>query len=341
MDKDLHAFVDRLQAAGQLVRITTPVSRDLEITEIADRVSKGPAASNRALLFEHVTGFEHAGGHQPVRLAAAHGLGAGRRRPRSSWRSGWARCSTCACRRAWAGCSPVGRICWPRCARSASVRRRCAARRCRRSSRRTRPRSTRLPILTCWPDDGGRYITLPQVVTRDPETGTRNVGMYRLQVVDERRLLMHWQRHKGGAEHERVARAARSRPSRRPSCSAATRPRCGAPPRRCPPNIDEYLLAGWLRGKPVEFVECVSDAAGGAGPGRDRHRGLRRSERAPARRSLRRPHRLLHPGRAVPGLSRHGHHTAQGRHLPHHRRRASRRWRTPGWARPPSGCSCR
>ena len=69
-----------------------------------------------------------------------------------------------------------------------------------------------LPILKCWPQDGGRYITLPQVITRDPATGTRNVGMYRLQVLDAGgngktpRLAMHWQRHKGGAEHERVAR---------------------------------------------------------------------------------------------------------------------------------------
>ena len=62
-----------------------------------------------------------------------------------------------------------------------------------------------LPILHCWPKDGGRFITLPQVITRDPQTGIRNVGMYRLQVLDAQRLLVHWQRHKGGAEHERDA----------------------------------------------------------------------------------------------------------------------------------------
>src|SRR5207249_3122001 len=61
-----------------------------------------------------------------------------------------------------------------------------------------------LPVLRCWPKDGGRYITLPCVFTRDPKTGTRNVGMYRLQVFDDRTLGMHWQTHKGGAEHERV-----------------------------------------------------------------------------------------------------------------------------------------
>ena len=65
-----------------------------------------------------------------------------------------------------------------------------------------------LPILKCWPKDGGQFITLPQVITRNPQTGVRNVGMYRLQVVDERTLIVHWQRHKGGADHEQRARAA-------------------------------------------------------------------------------------------------------------------------------------
>src|SRR5207248_6461008 len=58
-----------------------------------------------------------------------------------------------------------------------------------------------LPILKCWPKDGGRFITLPQVHTRDPETGARNVGCYRMQVFDERTTAMHWQVHKVGARH--------------------------------------------------------------------------------------------------------------------------------------------
>ena len=62
-----------------------------------------------------------------------------------------------------------------------------------------------LPILKCWPDDGGRYITLPLVFTKDPETGMRNIGTYRMQVFDGRTTGMHWQRHKGGAQHHRVA----------------------------------------------------------------------------------------------------------------------------------------
>jgi 4-hydroxy-3-polyprenylbenzoate decarboxylase len=115
-----------------------------------------------------------------------------------------------------------------------------------------------LPILRCWPEDGGRFITLPQVITRDPESGARNVGMYRLQVVDDLRLLMHWQRHKGGAEHERVA--LRTHKDKIPTAIVLGGDPasiwCASAP--LPPNIDEYLLSGWVRGKPVEFVDCVS-----------------------------------------------------------------------------------
>jgi 4-hydroxy-3-polyprenylbenzoate decarboxylase len=115
-----------------------------------------------------------------------------------------------------------------------------------------------LPVLQCWPKDGGRFITLPQVITRDPDTQARNVGMYRLQVIDERTLLVHWQRHKGGAEHERVARATHQ--ERIPAAivlggDPASMWSASAP---LPPNFDEYLLAGYLRGSPVEFVDCVT-----------------------------------------------------------------------------------
>ena len=91
-----------------------------------------------------------------------------------------------------------------------------------------RPRWPASPILQCWPGDGGRYITLPAVFTRDPRTGARNVGMYRLQVFDDRTLGMHWQTHKGGAEHQRVAGSTRAAPTasacRWPSPSAAIPP---------------------------------------------------------------------------------------------------------------------
>ena len=257
MDKDLHAFVNRLQAAGQLARITTPVSRDLEITEIADRLSKGPAESNRALLFEHVTGFE-----LPV---AINLFGSAQR---MAWALGVDDLDELADRlgalldlrlpQGLGGMLSRGQDLLsslrsiglsPSKVRSPPVQ---------EVVEKDAASLDSLPILTCWPGDGGRYITLPQVITRDPETGVRNVGMYRLQVVDGRRLLMHWQRHKGGAEHERVARAIQ-----KPTIPAAivlggdpASMWCASAP--LPPNIDEYLLAGWLRGKPVEFAEAVS-----------------------------------------------------------------------------------
>jgi 4-hydroxy-3-polyprenylbenzoate decarboxylase len=128
-----------------------------------------------------------------------------------------------------------------------------------------------LPILQCWPLDGGRFITLPQVITRDPGRGTRNVGMYRLQVLDGQTLLVHWQRHKGGAEHERIARkidqsgiagklTSGTLPLKIPAAIVLggdpASMWCASAP--LPPDIDEYLLAGYLRGQPVEFVNCVS-----------------------------------------------------------------------------------
>ncbi len=95
-------------------------------------------------------------------------------------------------------------------------------------------RSTRFPILKCWPEDGGRYITLPLVFTKDPETGMRNIGTYRMQVFDGRTTGMHWQRHKGGAQHHRVA----ERLGKRLPVAVALGPGSGAGlsprPRRCP-----------------------------------------------------------------------------------------------------------
>jgi 4-hydroxy-3-polyprenylbenzoate decarboxylase len=115
-----------------------------------------------------------------------------------------------------------------------------------------------LPILKCWPKDGGAFITLPQVITRNPKSGVRNVGMYRLQVIDERTLTVHWQRHKGGAEHEQRARELQQ--TRIPAAIVLggdpASMWCASAP--LPPEIDEYLLAGYLRGEPVEFIDCVS-----------------------------------------------------------------------------------
>jgi 4-hydroxy-3-polyprenylbenzoate decarboxylase len=112
------------------------------------------------------------------------------------------------------------------------------------------------PILKCWPDDGGRFITLPLVFSRNPDTGKRNCGMYRMQVFDERTAGMHWQTHKQGAEHYR--RMARHGHNRMPVAVAI-----GADPAvmyaailPLPPDLDEMMIAGFLRQSPVEMVKC-------------------------------------------------------------------------------------
>ena len=253
----LREFVDLLERKGQLVRVRVPVSPALEMTEIADRLSKGPDAQNKAVLFEQV-----AGSQIPV-LINAFGSA-----ERMAWalhveeldelNSKLARVADLRLPR-----SPVAAL--GRAAdlfgalRAAGLR----PKKTRRAPVQNVIRTTdatldEIPILTCWPQDGGPFITLPQVVTRHPTTGVRNVGMYRLQKLDEGTLLMHWQRHKGGAEHERVALE-----TRKPTIPAAVvlggDPACtwcaSAP---LPPDIDEYMLAGWLRGEPVAMVECVS-----------------------------------------------------------------------------------
>jgi 4-hydroxy-3-polyprenylbenzoate decarboxylase len=115
-----------------------------------------------------------------------------------------------------------------------------------------------LPILKCWPLDAGRFITLPCVVTRDPDTGERNVGMYRMQVFDSQTTGMHWQLHKVAARHgKRYYETGRRMPvsvflGGDPVFTfAATAP--------LPDGLDEFVLAGWLRKKSVELVKCLTN----------------------------------------------------------------------------------
>jgi 4-hydroxy-3-polyprenylbenzoate decarboxylase len=113
------------------------------------------------------------------------------------------------------------------------------------------------PILKCWPQDAGRFITFPLVFTKNPETGKRNVGMYRMQVYDERTTGMHWQTQKHGAEHFRRARAAN------PEGKIPVAVAIGADPATAlagmlpiPPDLDEMMFSGFLRREPVEMVGC-------------------------------------------------------------------------------------
>ncbi|MBV8114895.1 MAG: UbiD family decarboxylase, partial [Silvibacterium sp.] len=140
------------------------------------------------------------------------------------------------------------------------------------------------PILKCWPLDGGRFITLPCVVTRDPKTGKRNMGMYRMQVYDERTTGMHWQRQKNAAEHlrDRLRAAAGASAADRVGAMAETAGgttkialgkvkddrmevavAIGTDPATtfsaivpAPPEVEEFVIAGFLRQKPVELVKC-------------------------------------------------------------------------------------
>jgi 4-hydroxy-3-polyprenylbenzoate decarboxylase len=113
-----------------------------------------------------------------------------------------------------------------------------------------------LPVLQCWPEDGGRFITLPMVFSRNPDTGKRNCGMYRMQVFDERTAGMHWQTHKQGAEHYR---GMRRHGHKRMDVAVAI----GSDPATTysailplPPDVDEMMVAGFLRQSPVEMVKC-------------------------------------------------------------------------------------
>jgi 4-hydroxy-3-polyprenylbenzoate decarboxylase len=246
--RDLREFVAHLEKHDRLRRITVPVSRDLEITEITDRVSKGPDAGNVALLFERVEGCT-----APL-LVNAFGTA-----ERMAWALGIERLDELGERLAklldlrlpGTFAERIGKLGTLIDVVRAAPRRVTDAP-CQEVVETAEPSLAGLPILQCWPGDGGRYITLPAVFSRDPRTGARNAGMYRLQVFDDRTLGMHWQTHKGGAEHQRLATG------RMPVAIAlggdpAMIYAASAP---LPPGVDEVVFAGWLRGSGVEMVRC-------------------------------------------------------------------------------------
>ena len=248
---DLREFVAHLEKTGQLKRVRARVSRDLEIAEITDRVSKGPAQQNQALLFESVDGFEmpvliNAFG-SPERMAAA--LGVERLNDLS------ARVAKLLDMRMPGSLvdklRKLGELfdvakAGPRHVRSAP---------CQEIVETERPSLAILPALRCWPGDAGRFITLPMVFTRDPESGARNVGMYRLQVFDERTLGMHWQTHKGSAEHQRLAEERRA-PMEVAIALGGDPASIFSASAPLPPGVDEMVFAGWLRGSGVPMVRC-------------------------------------------------------------------------------------
>ena len=249
--KDLRDFLTFIEKKGQLKRISAPVDRDLEITEISDRIMK---SGGPALLFENVRGFD-----VPLVINV---FGS---RERTGWALGvdaWEELEGRIDRLLSLALGPppkglfgklsalgeiikVGRI-GPKEVSSGP---------CQEVIKTDNASLYEFPIMKCWPEDASHYITLPLVFTHDPNTGKRNVGLYRLQVFDERTLGMHWQLHKGGMGHYKesvragkrmeIAVAVGSEPV---LTYAATAP--------LPPEIDEMVFAGFLREKSVEMVRC-------------------------------------------------------------------------------------
>ena len=252
---DLRDFIDFLEEKGDLLRISEPVSRDLEITEITDRTIK---SGGPALLFENVEGYRMP---LAINLFGTH--------QRMAWALGVDDVEEIAERVE----NLLGMVQGP----PEGIVGKLKALGDLAGVARSRPKVVKnapcqevvitgddvdldaFPILKCWPLDAGRFITLPLVVSRDPATGSRNVGTYRMQVYDKRTTGMHWQSHKDGAHHAREGVAQKEE---RLDVAVALGGDpvsiwSGAMP--LPPDIDEFVAAGFIRGKPVELVKCKTN----------------------------------------------------------------------------------
>lgn len=275
-------FVNALDAAGELKRISQPVATELEITEIADREMKLPGGG-KALLFEQPTvngvvspfpvAINTLGSHKRMAMSmgansvdeVANELGAlMKAKPPTSFKEAIKLLSLALDLRhakpkteKSGSCKdvihkydapPSRKEPWPKAGDVNNP-----------ASFNTQPPTlANIPILRCWPLDGGRFITLPCVVTKDPDTGDRNLGMYRIQVYDDKTTGMHWQLQKVAARH---GRRYYEKGERMPVSIfiggdpmfpfAATAP--------LPDGLDEFLLAGYLRKKSVELIKCETN----------------------------------------------------------------------------------
>lgn len=247
-------MVKTLEEAGELKRVKDFVNPELEITEIIDRISK-QRGGGKAILFEN-TGTDFPvlinalGSERRIALAFGRnsvydlekeieGLFAVLLKPKDNL---WDKLKLIPKLKEVSEWMP----------RKLNRKGKC------QEVRIENPDLGKLPILKCWPADGGPFITLPGVHTIDPETGAPNVGMYRMQVFDKNLTGMHWHKHKTGANHfEKYKKLGKIMPV---SVSlggdlaytyAATAP--------MPENMDEYLLAGFLRKKQVNLVKCITN----------------------------------------------------------------------------------
>ena len=239
-------YLAQLERRGELLRVRDEVDPYLEITELADRVVKrgGPA-----LLIEHPRGADF-----PLAIGLYGTLA------RTEFALGGTLEALAARVRAWVRSEPPTTFTdklkqLPRLAQLAGyLPKTITSAPCQQVVMDT-PDLTRLPVLTCWPEDGGPFFTLPMVFTVDPDTGRRNCGMYRLQRFDGQTTGMHWQIHKTGARHY----AAHERQGSRMPVAVAL----GGDPAityastaPLPEGVDEMIFAGFLRERPVEMVRC-------------------------------------------------------------------------------------
>ena len=256
MYKSLADFVNRLESAGELIRIGTPVSSELEIAEITDRMVK-TEGGGKALLFENTDkGFAVLTNLYGSERRMAMALGVEQLSDISERFNNLINTVTSPKE------SLIDKLKLLPLLGEASQwfpRKKSGRGACQQVVLEGEAANlSLLPILKCWPHDGGRFVTLPMVHTVDPERGVRNVGMYRMQVFDDHTTGMHWHRHKTGARHYEVYK---SRGEKMPVSVAiggdpvyaysATAP--------LPDGIDEYLLAGLLRGKAVKLVKCITN----------------------------------------------------------------------------------
>jgi 4-hydroxy-3-polyprenylbenzoate decarboxylase len=260
-------FLEALDRAGELKRIKQPLATELEITELADREMKAPGGG-KALLIEKPTihgrpsptplAINALGSAKRMAMslgaesvdAAAAELGAlMKAKPPESFRE---------------AIKLLGTAMELRHARPKMVSKapcQAVAHRFGEAASPTNgkdPTLLELPILKCWPEDAGRFITLPCVVTKDPDTGIRNVGMYRMQVFDGQTTGMHWQLHKVAARHgKRYYETGQRMPVSVFLGGDPIFTFCATAP--MPDGLDEFLLAGYLRKKSVELVKCVTN----------------------------------------------------------------------------------
>ena len=250
----LQSFIELLEKNNELIRVKEFVDPKLEITEITDRISK-QAGGGKAILFENTgTGF-------PVLMNA---LGSEKRIALAFGRESVFQVEKEIEALFVDLMSPKDNL-WDKLRllpRLKDVSEWMPKKRKGRGACQeiiiNDPDLTKLPVLTCWPADGGPFVTLPGVHTIDPETQTPNVGMYRMQIFEKNLTGMHWHHHKTGANHfEKYRKLNKKMPvsvalGGDPVYTyAATAP--------MPENVDEYLLAGFLRKKAVKLVKCVTN----------------------------------------------------------------------------------